>query len=107
MMLLAFETVFTGTGAVLRGEIPAQTVFTRIERNSRQVQPGDLFIAVRGERFDGHDFVSDAAAAGATAALVKREWADEHPHAELPLLVVDEPVAALQRLAAWWRARLD
>ena len=107
MMLLAFETVLTGTGAVLRGEIPAQTVFTKIERNSRQVQPGDLFIAVRGERFDGHDFVSDAAAAGATAALVSRDWADEHTDMALPLLVVDDPVAALQRLAAWWRARLD
>ena len=50
MTPLAFETVLSGTGAVLRGEIPADTVFTRIERNSRQVQPGDLFIAVRGER---------------------------------------------------------
>ena len=107
MTPLAFENVLTGTGAVMRGEIPPQTVFTRIERNSRQVQPGDLFIAVRGERFDGHDFVGDAAAAGATAALVSREWADEHPDAGLPLLVVDEPVAALQRLAAWWRARLQ
>ena len=107
MTPLALENVLTGTGAVLRGEIPPQTVFTRIERDARQVQPGDLFIAVRGERFDGHDFVGDAAAAGATAALVSREWADEHPDAPLPLLVVDEPVAALQRLAAWWRARLD
>ena len=107
MMPLPFETVLTGTGAVLRGQIPAQTVFTKIERNSRQVQPGDLFIAVRGERFDGHNFVSDAAAAGATAALVSRDWADEHTDMALPLLVVDDPVAALQRLAAWWRARLD
>ena len=103
----AFESVITGTGAVLRGDIPPQTVFARIERNPRQVQPGDLFIAVRGDRFDGHDFVAAAAAAGAVAALVRREWADEHPDAELPLLVVDEPVAALQRLAAWWRARRD
>ncbi|MCD6057844.1 MAG: putative udp-n-acetylmuramoylalanyl-d-glutamyl-2,6-diaminopimelate--d-alanyl-d-alanyl ligase protein [Thermomicrobiales bacterium] len=107
MTPLAFESVLSGTGAVLRGEIPPQTVFTRIERNSQQVQPGDLFIAVRGERFDGHDFVGDAAAAGATAALVRREWADEHPDPGLPLLVVDEPVAALQRLAAWWRAQRD
>jgi UDP-N-acetylmuramoyl-tripeptide--D-alanyl-D-alanine ligase len=107
MTPLTLESILTGTGAVLRGDIAPQTVFTRIERNSRQVRPGDLFIAVRGERFDGHDFVGDAAAAGATAALVRREWADQHLDAGLPLLVVDEPVAALQRLAAWWRARLD
>jgi UDP-N-acetylmuramoyl-tripeptide--D-alanyl-D-alanine ligase len=104
---LLLENVLTGTGAVLRGEIPAPTIFARIERNSRQIQPGDLFIAVRGERFDGHDFVGDAAAAGATAALVRRDWADGHIDTALPLLIVDEPVASLQRLAAWWRARLD
>jgi UDP-N-acetylmuramoyl-tripeptide--D-alanyl-D-alanine ligase len=104
---LMLENVLTGTGAVLRGEIPAPTIFARIERNSRQIQPGDLFIAVRGERFDGHDFVADAAAAGATAALVRRDWADGHIDTALPLLIVDEPVASLQRLAAWWRARLD
>ena len=107
MTPLTFENMLSGTGAVLRGEIPPQSIFTRIERNSRHVQPGDLFIAVRGERFDGHDFIADAAAAGATAALVRREWADEHSDIGLPLLVVDEPVAALQRLAAWWRTQLD
>jgi UDP-N-acetylmuramoyl-tripeptide--D-alanyl-D-alanine ligase len=107
MTPLSLENVLTGTGAVLRGEIPAPTIFARIERNSRQIQPGDLFIAVRGERFDGHDFVADAAAAGATAALVRRDWADGHIDTALPLLIVDEPVASLQRLAAWWRARLD
>jgi UDP-N-acetylmuramoyl-tripeptide--D-alanyl-D-alanine ligase len=107
MTPLLLENVLTGTGAVLRGEIPAPTIFARIERNSRQIQPGDLFIAVRGERFDGHDFVADAAAAGATAALVRRDWADGHIDTALPLLIVDEPVASLQRLAAWWRARLD
>jgi UDP-N-acetylmuramoyl-tripeptide--D-alanyl-D-alanine ligase len=107
MTPLSIENTLTGTAAVLRGEIPAATVFTRIERNSRQVQPGDLFIAVSGERFDGHDFVGHAAAAGAIAALVRREWADEHLDAGLPLLVVDEPVAALQRLAAWWRSQLQ
>src|SRR3954471_3337592 len=107
MTPLALENILIGTSAVMRGAIPAQTVFTRIERNSRHVQPGDLFIAVRGERFDGHDFVGDAAAAGAIAALVRREWAGDHPAAGLPLLVVDEPVAALQRLAAWWRSQLQ
>ena len=38
---------------------------------------------------------------------MRREWADAHPDAGLPLLVVDEPVAALQRLAAWWRPTAD
>jgi UDP-N-acetylmuramoyl-tripeptide--D-alanyl-D-alanine ligase len=104
MTPLALEYVLSGTGASLRGELPPETVFARIERDARQAQAGDLFIALRGERFDGHDFVGDAAAAGATAALVSREWADECVDADLPLLVVADPLAALQQLAARWRA---
>jgi UDP-N-acetylmuramoyl-tripeptide--D-alanyl-D-alanine ligase len=103
---LALENVLVATGAELRGALPAETVFATIERDARQAQPGDCFIAVRGERFDGHDFVGDAAAAGVAAALVGRVWADAHLEAPLPLLVVDDPVAALQRLAGWWRDQL-
>ncbi len=106
MTPFALEYVLSGTGAVLRGDVPPEAVFARIERDARQVKPGDLFIALRGERFDGHDFVDDAAAAGAAAALVSREWADEQANAVLPLLVVDDPLGALQRLAARWRADL-
>jgi UDP-N-acetylmuramoyl-tripeptide--D-alanyl-D-alanine ligase len=103
---LALERILTGAEAAPRGELAPETTFSRIERDARRVQAGDLFIALRGERFDGHDFVGDAAAAGARAALVSRAWADAHAGAPLPLLVVDDPLAALQRLAAWWRAQL-
>ncbi len=107
MTPLSLESVLRGSGAVPRGELHDATIFTALERDARRLRPGSLFIALRGERFDGHDFVADAAAAGAAAALVSREWADEHPDAPLPLLVVDAPVEALQRLAAWWRDQFD
>ena len=68
--------------------------------DSRAVAPGDLFVAVPGERVDGHDFLGAAAAAGAVAALATR--ADD----ALPCVVVDEPVAALGRLAAAVHTRL-
>ncbi|MBA2597878.1 MAG: UDP-N-acetylmuramoyl-tripeptide--D-alanyl-D-alanine ligase [Chloroflexia bacterium] len=106
MTPLTLENVIAGTGAAPRGDLAAETVFTRIERDARQAQPGDLFIALRGERFDGHDFVDDAVAAGAIAALVGREWAGAQPDPPLPLLVVDDPLLALQRLAARWRDSL-
>ena len=106
MTPLTLEYILSGTGAALRGDMPQETVFASIERDARQVQPGDLFIALRGERFDGHDFVGDAAAAGAAAALVSRGWADANGDAALPLLVAEEPLGALQRLAARWRADL-
>lgn len=106
MMPLALSDVLAGTGGEFSGGLDAATRFERIERDSRQVRPGDLFVAIRGEQFDGHAFVAQAAAAGAAAALVARSWADGQAAPPLPLVVVDEPVAALQRLAGSWRDRL-
>ncbi|THF61900.1 UDP-N-acetylmuramoyl-tripeptide--D-alanyl-D-alanine ligase [Pseudothauera nasutitermitis] len=80
--------------------------FTHVGTDSRAVKPGQLFVALRGERFDGHDFIADAAAAGAVAALVDARWAAEHDPAPLPLLVVDDTRLALGALAAYWRAQL-
>lgn len=105
-MPLNLPDVLAGTGGELWGELPADACFARIERDSRAVRPGDLFIAIRGERLDGHDFVPDAAANGAAAALVGRAWAEGQGGIPLPLIVVDESVAALQRLAGFWRDRL-
>jgi UDP-N-acetylmuramoyl-tripeptide--D-alanyl-D-alanine ligase len=72
--------------------------------DSRAIEPGGLFVALRGDRFDGHDFVCEVLANGAAAALVDRVWADAHG-AGLPLLVVDDTLKGLGLLAAWWRSR--
>jgi UDP-N-acetylmuramoyl-tripeptide--D-alanyl-D-alanine ligase len=95
------------TGALVIGDLEPNTEFRWIERNSREVVPGDLFIAVRGEKHDGHTFVSDVAAHGATAALVRADWIEDQTHPQLPLIAVPDPVEALQRLAAARRARLE
>jgi UDP-N-acetylmuramoyl-tripeptide--D-alanyl-D-alanine ligase len=84
-------------GRLTRGD---GTVTGKVTVDSRAVAPGDLFVAVPGERVDGHDFLGAAAAAGAVAALSTR------PDDALPCVVVDEPVAALGRLAAAVHARL-
>ncbi len=94
------------TGASIVGALDPETEFRWIERNSREVVPGDLFIAVRGEVHDGHIFVSDAATHGAIAALVREDWADGQTDPHLPLIAVPDPVEALQQLAAARRARL-
>lgn len=67
--------------------------------DSRKAAPGALFFALRGERFDAADFVDDALEAGAAAAVSTRASGAG------PCLVVDDPLVALQRLAAWHRAR--
>ena len=71
--------------------------------DSRQVKPGDLFVALAGERVDGHDHVAGALASGAAAALVARVPADVDGAA--PLLVVDDVLQGLTRLGAAARSR--
>jgi len=83
-----------GVTADWRGGPPA--AFGGVCVDSRGVEPGDLFVAVPGTHFDGHDFVSEAAAAGARAAVVERTVDD----AELPQLVVSDSRTAVAHLAA-------
>jgi UDP-N-acetylmuramoyl-tripeptide--D-alanyl-D-alanine ligase len=78
------------------------TAIGRVHSDTRTVQAGDLFVALRGERFDGHDFITQARASGAVAALVDRAA----PLDGLPGLVVPDTLAALQQLARAWRHRL-
>jgi len=90
---------------------PAGACIAGVKVDSRAVGPGDLFVAIPGQRTDGHLFVGDAARRGASAALVIR-WppdgeADPPPGAAegLAVVVVDNTVAALGRLAASHRRR--
>ncbi|HEX6137123.1 MAG TPA: UDP-N-acetylmuramoyl-tripeptide--D-alanyl-D-alanine ligase [Casimicrobiaceae bacterium] len=94
----------TAAGAVGGSVIGASVPFLRVTTDTRGLVPGDLFVALRGERFDGHDFVGDALGAGAAAALVERGRA-----AALSgnLIAVDDPLHSLGRLAAYWRTRFD
>ena len=77
------------------------TTFERVSTDSRTVGPGDLFVALKGDRFDAHDFLGDVAARGAAAALVA------HVPAGLAMPVVEggETRAALGALAHGWRKR--
>lgn len=79
----------------------ASTAFSRIVTDSRSVQPGDLFVAIKGERFDAHDFLADVVRAGAAAVVASRV-----PEGfEAPALIVPDTRIALGELAAAWRRR--
>lgn len=81
------------------------TVFERVVIDSRRVRPGDLFVALRGERYDGQRFVPDALEAGATGAVgrdVPFEGRDR-----IAYWPVEDGRAALQALARWHRGRLS
>jgi len=75
--------------------------WTAVNNDTRTLLPGQIYLALRGARFDGHQFLQAAAAAGAVAAVVDNAV----PDAPLPLIVVDDTQAALTRAAAGWRTR--
>ena len=74
--------------------------------DSRSLQKGDLFIALAGENYDGHDYVAAAFKAGAVAALVRESYAGDST-ASKPLVRVPDVLAALEKLAVAARARSD
>ena len=88
-------------GSTLIGD--GATELLRVHTDTRSIGAGDLFVALRGERFDGHDFLAAAKAAGAAAAIAEYGL-DE---AGLPGLIVTDTQRALEFLAAAWRLRFD
>jgi UDP-N-acetylmuramoyl-tripeptide--D-alanyl-D-alanine ligase len=80
------------------------TSFSTAAVDSRHVIPGACFVALRGERTDGHRFVAEAARNGAAVAIVEGS-VDVPPQLDVALVQVADALVALQELAAWWRAR--
>ena len=99
MIPLDVDEVVRLTGATLVGTPAAAQVTAGVEVDSRLVRPGSLFVALAGERSDGHDHAAAAVREGAVAALVGR------PVDGVPCLVVPDPLAALQALARGAYAR--
>jgi len=108
----------------------ANTVITEAAVDSRQVIPGGMFVALPGERVDGHDFVEEAFHRGATFALIQHEISGDHhtlqlspgkitslPAGSEPVftpgkyahicLLVENTLLALQQIARFWRSKLD
>jgi UDP-N-acetylmuramoyl-tripeptide--D-alanyl-D-alanine ligase len=100
MMTLAQAQQFLPM-ATLVGEVSVR--FSRVHTDTRSLRSGDLFVALKGERFDAHDFLSQATAHGAVAALAEHGLLE----AGLPGLQVPDSKAALGQLATAWRAQFS
>nr|WP_083438660.1 UDP-N-acetylmuramoyl-tripeptide--D-alanyl-D-alanine ligase [Caldimonas brevitalea] len=99
MTLELAQTLLPGATRVGAADVQVRRVHT----DTRTLQAGDLFVAIKGERFDAHDFLAQAQAAGAVAAIAERGLAE----AGLPGLLVADTRAALGELAAGWRRRFE
>lgn len=83
---------------VASGDFPREELALGYSIDSRTIAPGELFFAVKGERFDGHDFVSDALNNGAAAAVVRQDQWHRYSWTNR-ILAVDDALVALQTLA--------
>ena len=98
-IMMSLDDVAIATSGVLHG---SRVAISGVTIDSRRVCAGDLFVAIVGERFDGHEFVADAMRRGAVAALVSRRVQADLP---IPQVVVPDTRLALGHLAASWRNR--
>jgi UDP-N-acetylmuramoyl-tripeptide--D-alanyl-D-alanine ligase len=98
------DEILAATGGELAALGPA-THTTGVTTDSRRVEPGELFVAIRGDRHDGHRFVPEAAARGAGAVLVERNALEALP--PCGVVAVRDTLAALGDLAAFHRRRLE
>ncbi|WP_417690790.1 UDP-N-acetylmuramoylalanyl-D-glutamyl-2,6-diaminopimelate--D-alanyl-D-alanine ligase [Roseibium sp.] len=96
------DDFLAATGGEMRGDV-AQEI-TGISIDSRTIEPGEAYVAIVGDRLDGHDFVEAALDAGAALALVARDKLADLPESGR-YVVVNDPLEALRKLAAAARAR--
>ncbi|MBN1614101.1 MAG: UDP-N-acetylmuramoyl-tripeptide--D-alanyl-D-alanine ligase [Deltaproteobacteria bacterium] len=105
---LSVREVLDATGGTLiRGE--AQRIFLGVSTDTRTVASGNLFIPLKGERFDGHDFLEAAISAGAGGVLVQAEAAAglSLERKDVTIVAVADTLQALGALAHSWRMRFD
>lgn len=81
------------------------TYFTGVSTDSRTVKPGDLFVALMGEQFDGHAYIPGAIEKGAVAAMVGKLTDNANLATQIPMLQVKDTRLGLGALAAYWRER--
>jgi UDP-N-acetylmuramoyl-tripeptide--D-alanyl-D-alanine ligase len=97
------ELINAVLGRLIAGR--TDTIFSGVSIDSRSVRKNELFFAIVGKRFDGHDFVAEAVRRGAGGAVVSRERAVGGSNGDVAVVVVDDTLKALQDVAGWHRRR--
>ncbi len=92
-------------------DIPEKKLITGINTDTRNLQSGEGFLALRGENFDGHNFIKEAIEKGASCVIVEQEYTLNNEVEQLsnnvPILQVENSLKAYQKIARWWRDRFD
>jgi UDP-N-acetylmuramoyl-tripeptide--D-alanyl-D-alanine ligase len=104
-MKLSLAHIGQAMQAVGDYENSQELMATRVQTDSRLVQPGDLFVCIQGDRFDGHNFAREAVHKGALAVVVERPLLELT--SEVPVLLVHDSIQALADLAGYWRRQFQ
>ncbi len=99
--LAQISEILGATEVSLTDEVKAMPI-AGITTDTRHLKPGELFVALRGEKFDGHNFVAEARAKGASAVITDHQLPEP-----VPQLQVKNTLQAYQKLACWWRDQFN
>ncbi len=101
---ITINQLLSATGGRGIGFDQNQIEFRSLSIDSRKVQPGELFWAIRGDRFNGHQFVEEAIQRGAVAVVVNENFKS---HIKVPSIIVKETTQALKDFAQWYRSSFE
>ncbi len=103
---ISLQTILECTRGTLRQGTLERGV-SGLTTDSREVEPGEFFVALKGDRFDGHHYVELCARSGAGGAIVERLWVAPTLPTEFALVAVDDVLLAYQKIAACYRQSLS
>lgn len=103
---LNIEDVFNIPDSVIYEPDDFKTIFY-VTINSRTIKKNTLFIAIKGSRFDGHDFVKDAVRKGAVAVVINKKYLNRYEDINIPIITVKDTRVALGKIAQLWRKKLN
>ncbi|MDD2365568.1 MAG: UDP-N-acetylmuramoyl-tripeptide--D-alanyl-D-alanine ligase [Desulfuromonadaceae bacterium] len=104
--MFSINEIALATGGRVTGQ--PDTTVSSVSTDSRSVAPGQLFVPLRGERFNGHDFIEEVASRGVTAVIAEEHWLKSHSIPDsISCVAVKDTLKALGNLAAEWRLHFD
>nr|HMN25376.1 Mur ligase domain-containing protein [Ignavibacteriaceae bacterium] len=102
---LNIEDIFNIPTAVIYNPDMFKSIY-HVSINSRNIKKNSLFIAIKGERFDGHDFINEVVKRGASAIVINEKKFKKINDLEIPVITVKDTTLALGEIAKLWRAKL-
>src|SRR3989338_8142920 len=92
-------------GRLIAGSCAESAAISGISTDTRAIKPGELFLAIKGKNYDGHNFIQEAVRRGAVCAIISQEAYPEKYN--IPLIKVEDTLDAFGRIAAWHRKKFD